>query len=365
MSFADTLENYSNFDFDEYFQNIQVADILQILKKDKLSDFDFLALLSDKAKPFLETMARKAHDLTVRNFGKVIQLYIPLYISDYCTNECVYCGFKNKNPIERKKLTQSEIEINAEYISRTNIKHIIILTGEAPEKTPMSYLTDTVNILKKYFSSITIEIFPMDVDEYVELKNAGVDGLTIYQEVYDRTLYAKVHKYGKKTDYNYRLDTPERGAMAGFRAINIGALLGLGDPVKETFFSGIHARYLQNKYTGSEISISLPRLNEAEGGFTALHPLDDAGFVQFILAYRLFMPKAGITISTRERADLRNNLIPLGITKMSAGSVTSVGGYATPGTPQFEINDNRSAAEISSMIKSKGYDPVFKDWDII
>ncbi len=371
MPFISIIEKYSNFDFDDYFKNIKPGDIEKSLSKDKLSEFDFLNLLSDKAIPFLEIMAQRARQTTIWNFGKVIQLFIPLYISNYCSNECVYCGFNRKNKIGREKLTLDEIVNNAKEISKTGIKHILFLTGEAPELTPMQYLLDTVGILKKYFSSISIEIFPMETEDYRTLKNAGVDGLTIYQETYDRDIYGKVHLSGRKKDYLFRLDTPERGAKAGFRTVGIGPLYGLGKTETEAFFCGIHAKYLQDKYIDTEISVSFPRINEAEGGFKTLHPMSDEKFVQFLTAFRLFLPRAGITVSTRERATFRDHLIPLGVTKMSGGSSTSVGGYACGDglqkvtEPQFEVSDSRSVAEVAEMIASQGYEPVYKDWELL
>jgi len=221
-----------------------------------------------------------------------------------------------------------------------------------------------VGVLKKYFSSISIEIYPMEIDEYKILKNAGVDGLTVYQEVYDKKIYKKVHTSGEKRDFLYRLDTPERGAKAGFRAINIGSLFGLAEIKKEAFFSGIHAKYLMDKYLECEVSLSLPRINHAEGEFKPDFELDDKTFLQIMLAYRAFMPMVGINVSTRERAEFRDNLIGLGVTKFSAGSKTDVGGYANEekSTAQFDISDDRSVQEIVDMIKSRGYQPVFKDW---
>ncbi len=362
MSFISVLDNF-NIDFEEYEQNITIEQIEKSLKKEKKNEYDYLNLLSKKATVYLEEMAKKSQELTFQYFGRTIQLYAPLYISDYCTNKCIYCGFSALNKIKRKKLTLEEIEENAKEIAKTGIKHIIFLTGEAPEVTPIEYLIETTKILKKYFSSISIEIFPMDISEYKKLIEAGVDGLTIYQETYDREVYDRVHLAGRKKDFLYRLDTPERGAKAGFRRVNIGALYGLANPLKDAFFSGLHAKYLMDNYLDVEISISFPRINPAEGNFNSYYHLEDKRFVQFILALRLFLPRCGITISTREKAYMRDNLIGLGITRMSAGSKTSVGGYKEENYySQFEISDNRSVEEIEKLILQKGYEPVFKDW---
>jgi 2-iminoacetate synthase len=248
------------------------------------------------------------------------------------------------------------------------MKHILVLTGEARQVTPMDYIEEAIGIIKKRFSSISIEMFPMDTEEYRRLKAAGVDGLTVYQEVYDREIYQKVHPAGKKADYRYRLDTPERGAVAGIRMINIATLFGLGDQRREAFMAGMHAKYLDDKYLDTELSLSLPRMNAAEGGYTPPYPVDDKSFVQFILAYRLFLPRSGITISTRESAALRDRLMFLGVTRMSAGSRTDVGGYTQPkecSTAQFEISDDRDVADIIRAIRDRGFQPVFKDWELI
>jgi 2-iminoacetate synthase len=368
MSFFDTIESYRNFNFPAFFDNIQPGDIDRALNRNNLSAHDFLVLLSPLAAEFLEPMAQKAHRLTVQYFGRTIQLFIPLYISNFCTNECIYCGFNRRHSIERRKLSLDQIETEAKAIAATGIRHLLLLTGEARSETPMDYLEKSVRLLKKYFASVAIEMFPMQQDDYRRLKAAGVDGLTLYQEVYDQTRYARLHKAGPKTDYRFRLDAPERGARAGFRMVNIGPLLGLGEVRSELFFSGLHAGYLTDNYLQTEISISLPRLNPAEGGFVARHSIDDRQFVQFVSALRCFLPRAGITVSTRESAAFRDHLIRLGATRFSAGSCTGVGGYAdrrADDTPQFEITDQRSVQQVVAAIKGQGYQPVYKDWDRI
>ncbi|MGD9010081.1 MAG: 2-iminoacetate synthase ThiH [Desulfobacteraceae bacterium] len=368
MSFFDTIESYRDFNFQAFFAEVRPRDIDRALKREKLSARDFLVLLSPLSADFLEPMAQKAHRLTVQYFGRTIQLFIPLYISNHCTNECVYCGFNRRHGIERRKLSLSQIESEAKAIAATGMRHLLLLTGEARSETPLDYLEKSVRLLKKYFASVAIEMFPMQEDEYRRLKAAGVDGLTLYQEVYDQTRYGQLHKAGKKTDYRYRLDAPERGAQAGFRMVNIGPLLGLGEIRSEVFLSGLHAEYLTDKYLQTEISISLPRINPAEGDYTAEYCAGDRQFVQFVSALRCFLPRAGITVSTRENAAFRDHLIRLGATRFSAGSCTGVGGYAeqrTEDTPQFEITDQRSVEQVVAAIKDNGYQPVYKDWDRI
>ena len=368
MSFYNAIQRYNRFDFDAFFNTVTPDRVEGALRKEQLSENDFLTLLSPAAAVYLEQMAQKAHKLTGQYFGHTIQLFIPLYISNFCVNECVYCGFHRGNDIKRKKLSLAEIEVEAKAIAATGMRHLLLLTGEAPAITPIDYLEDAVRLLKKYFASVAIEIFPLDENDYHRLCLAGVDGLTLYQEVYDQARYALVHKAGKKTDYRYRLDAPERGARAGFRMVNIGALLGLGEVRSEVFFTGLHAKYLDDNFLPTEISLSLPRMNPAEGGYHAEFVADDVSFVQFMTALRCYLPRAGITVSTREGAVFRDNLIRLGATRFSAGSCTGVGGYGSrqeTGTPQFEITDERSVDEVVLAIRNAGYQPVYKDWDMI
>jgi 2-iminoacetate synthase len=363
MSFADKLLKYQEFPFASYLAGVTGADIERTLAKEALVERDFLNLLSEQAVPYLERMAQKAHQLTVQNFGRVILLYTPLYLANYCVNQCAYCGFNVTNRITRKKLTLEEVEKEARAIAQTGLRHILILTGESRHHTPVSYIEDCVRVLKNYFDSISIEIYPLTEEEYGQLVAAGVDGLTLYQEVYDPITYDEIHLAGPKKDYRFRLDAPDRACRARMRAVNIGALLGLQDWRKEAFFTGLHAAYLQDKYLDTEISVSLPRLRPHVGNFAPRSVVSDRDLVQILLALRLFLPRAGITISTRERAEFRDNLLPLGVTKMSAGSCTSVGGHLEEATEgQFDIADQRSVREMHAMLVSRGYQPLYKDW---
>lgn len=364
MSFYDKYMEYGNFDFDGFFHRLGDTDIHRVLNKEYIDELDYLALLSPVAEKYLEQMAVKAQQLTIRNFGKVILLFTPLYLANYCVNKCVYCGFNATNHIKRSKLTLDEVEQEAEAISRTGIRHILILTGESRKESPVSYIKDCVQVLKKYFSSISIEVYPLEEQEYAELVGTGVDGFTMFQEVYNEKLYSKLHLGGPKRNYRYRLDAPERACKAYMRTVNIGALLGLYEWRKETFFTGLHADYLQDNYPDMEVSVSFPRIKNSAGCFTPQYQVTDKNLLQAILALRIFMPRAGITVSTRENEKLRNNLIGLGVTKMSAGSSTSVGGYTnkSKSEAQFTISDERSVEEIKQLIYNKGYQPVFKDW---
>lgn len=360
MSFYEVMESYKNI----ASRCISDGDVKLALAKEELNPEDFFTLLSEEARPYLEQMARRANKLTLQNFGKTILLYTPMYLSNYCVNSCVYCGFNSKNKFKRKKLSLEEVEREAKYIASLGLKHILILTGEAPDKTPLSYLKDCIKILKRYFTSISIEIFPLSTQEYKELIDLGIDGLTVYQEVYDENVYDKVHLAGPKKDYHFRLDAAERAASVGIRTLNVGALLGLSDIRRESFFAALHANYLQNKYLDIEVSLSVPRIQPHAGEYKPKVRVSDKDLVQVILAVRNFMPRLGITLSTRENASLRDSLIPLGITKMSASSKTSVGGHTilSNNSGQFDISDPRSVSEIKEVLFSRGYQPVLKDW---
>ncbi|MBI2850057.1 MAG: 2-iminoacetate synthase ThiH [Chloroflexi bacterium] len=364
MTFYDEILRLKNTDYAAAFERVTPSQIARILAKTELQPQDFLALLSPKASLALEEMAQVAHRLSLRHFGRTILLYTPLYLSNYCVNHCVYCGFNATNDIQRRKLTLAEVELEAKAIAQTGLQHLLILTGESRQRSSVSYIKECVSVLRKYFSSISIEIYPLSSEEYAELIAAGVDGLTIYQEVYDDNIYGKLHPKGPKRDYRFRLEAPERAGQAQIRAINIGALLGLGEWRSEVFLAGMHLAYLQNKFPEIEISISLPRMRPQFGDYRPEFPVSDRDLVQSILALRLFMPRASITISTRENAELRDNLIRLGVTKMSAGSSTAIGGHtdAKDGIGQFEISDKRSVDEMRKTIANLGYKPVLKDW---
>lgn len=366
MSFYKTIKEYEAFDFDEFFNRVRHGDINRIISKNRLGEKDYLALLSPPAEGLLEELAQRAHRLTVQHFGRVVFLYTPMYLANYCVNQCVYCGFQVHNQLDRKKMTPADVEAEAKVIAATGLKHILILTGESRKDSPVSYIAECIEVLKRYFTSISIEIYPLEENEYAELIAAGVDGLTIYQEVYSEPVYADLHPAGPKRNYRFRLDAPERALRAGMRTVNVGALLGLNHWRTEAFFSGLHADYLQNRYPEAEISISPPRMRPHLGGFQPLAEVTDKNLVQYMLAFRLFMPRGGITISTRERAELRDNLVRLGATRMSAGSCTAVGGRSgLDSTGQFEISDERSVAEMAGMLYSQGYQPVYKDWQMI
>lgn len=324
-----------------------------------------LSLLSPAAENFLEELAQRAHLLTEQRFGRVINLFAPLYLSNVCTNSCVYCGFNVGNPVERLTLSLDQAEAESRYLHDKGFRHLLLVSGEAPHIVTLEYVSAVVERIRPLFSSISVEIYPMETSAYQKLILQGVDGLVIYQETYNEDRYAEVHPAGKKKDYFWRLETPERGGRAGFRRIGIGALLGLSDWRTEGFYLALHGRYLLRHYWKSHLTISFPRLRPAAGGYQPPHPVTDANLVQLLTALRLLLPDAGLILSTRESPYLRDHLIPLGVTSMSAGSRTDPGGYVhkAEAEAQFEIADHRTPEEMAEIIKQKGYEPVWKDWD--
>ena len=367
MNFYNKIEEYRDFDFNSWLENVSERDVLKVLEKDHLNEMDFLILLSPAAEKNIELMAQKAREITLRQFGRTIVLFTPMYVSNYCVNGCVYCGYNSSNKILRKHLNYDEVRKEARLIAESGLKHILLLTGEAKTKASPEYVCRCCEILKEYFTSIAIEIYPMTTDEYRQTVEAGVDLLTVYQETYNEELYDKLHLRGPKKDYMFRLETPDRGMEAGIRSIGIGGLLGLDDWRRESFFTGIHAQYLFDKYTDRNISVSFPRIRPHEGDFMPDYDVTDKNMVQIMTAMRIFMPRCGITISTRECKEFRDNILPLGVTKMSAGVSTKVGGHTQEekDTGQFDISDGRSVVEMASDLTEMGYQPVYKDWQYI
>jgi 2-iminoacetate synthase len=364
LSFYNTIETYKTFDFDGFFRGVTRQKIESILAKDKLSDLDFLALLSNAAQIFLEPMAQKAYGITRMHFGKAIVLFTPLYISNLCENVCAYCSFARQHTIARKHLTFDEIREESRRIAESGIRHILVLTGESRGAAHMGYLTESVRIIRQEFSSVGIEIYPLTEEEYRGLIDQGVDGLTIYQEIYDESAYRRLHCGGPKEDYHFRLEAPDRAARQGVRGITVGALMGLGDARREAFFTGLHARYLQKTFPGVEISVSFPRIRPLAGDFVPPFPVSDAQFVQTLMAARIFLRNAGITLSTRESSHFRDSVLPLGVTKMSAGVSTAVGAHSSgPSTAQFEIADKRTVGDVKTDLLTMGFQPVMQDWN--
>ncbi len=353
-------DGYEALDFSQY----TAEDVRGALAAEDVQPEGFKALLSPAARPFLEQMAQKASRLTREHFGVNIQLYTPIYIANYCVNHCAYCGFNCTNHIKRAKLTPEEIEHEAQCIANTGLTDILLLTGESRRHSDVDYIAEGVRILDRYFSSIGIEVYPMHVEEYEKVHEAGADYLSVYQETYDRTVYDEVHLSGPKKDYSYRFNAPERGLLAGFRGVSIGALLGLSDFRKDAYCTGMHGWYLQRKYPHAEIGFSVPRLRPYANSGAYKSLVHDADLLQVMLAYRIFMPFAGVNISTRESRSFRDNVITLAPTKMSAGVNTGVGGHdgERKGEAQFEISDDRSVEEARAFLASKGLQVVFNDY---
>jgi len=364
MTFFDLYKKYEHFDFDTFIKNIKPSDFDISLNKEYKNIFDFLTLIAfDIDNATLEIMATKSQETTLKNFGKTISLYSPLYLANYCVNNCLYCGFKASNKIRRKKLTIDDLKKEAIEIQNLGIKHVLILTGESRHDSSVEYILECLNTIKPYFSSISIEIYPLESDEYKLLIDNGVDGLTIYQETYRQDVYKNLHT-GPKKDFVYRLETPDRAASSHIRTIGVGALLGLYDVYYDAFFTALHAYYLIKTYPDIEVSVSFPRIRPEVGGFEPHTVVDDRLFVRLITAMRLFLPKVGILLSTRESASFRDNIMGLGVTKFSAGSKTEVGGYTLDDKTerQFDISDERTVSEIADVIYKKGYQPIYTDW---
>lgn len=327
---------------------------------------DFTVLCSREAEPFLEEMAAKARELTVRFFGRAVILYTPLYLSDHCNNACLYCGFRSTNRLDRTVLSMKEVEAEGRLIAAEGFSYLLLLTGESQTRAPVPFLKSCIELFRSQFTSISLEVFALAESEYAELVQAGADGLVIYQETYDRALYATLHPSGPKSDFNWRLDAPERAARAGMRTVTLGVLLGLSDWRREAVRLAEHIQRLQASFPGVEIGVALPRLRSSRGEFKAPQPVSDRHLVQMLCALRLLLPRSAISISTRESSAMRDALIPLGVTQMSAASRTAVGARTVKATEQavgqFEIADKRSLAEMMKALRQAGYLPILKDW---
>ena len=340
-----------------------------------------LAFISPAAEDHLEEMAQLARQLTVQRFGRTIRLYAPLYLSNFCVNSCRYCGFNRENKFKRTRLTIEQALTEADIIAAEGFRDILLVSSEDRKIVSIEYLTELAKRLRSKFSSISIEVYQLSVAEYARLFAAGIDGVTLYQETYGRRAYSHYHPAGAKSDYENRLKAPDDIAAAGMREVGLGVLLGLTDWRVETLALAEHAHYLVKRYWQSHVSFSFPRLRPAHkvNGLQFEHLLTDENLVQMILALRLCFADAGLVLSTRERADLRDRLIKLGITKVSAGSKTCPGGYSEQAglrrgrqrsdrpsggaLRQFEIDDSRSPAQVAAMIRAQGAEPVWKDWD--
>lgn len=357
----DVLNTAKNIDFDKYTSDYVKA----VLVKDTLSFDDFAALLSPAAELFLEEIAQKAQIETRKHFGNNINIFTPVYISNYCENLCIYCGFNCKNSIRRAKLTEEEIEREFYAIAKTGLKEILILTGESRKMSDIKYIGNAVRLAKKYFNVIGLEVYPMNTDEYRYLHECGADFVTVFQETYNTEKYETLHLKGHKRVFPYRFFSQERAICGGMRGVGFAALLGLDDFRKDAFMTAYHAYLLQRKYPHAEIALSCPRLRPIINN-DKINPKDvsERRLLQIICAYRLFLPYAGITISTRESETFRNNAISIAATKISAGVSTGIGGRCETkkGDSQFEISDERNVDEVFSSIEKLGLQPVMSDY---
>lgn len=353
----------NNYDYDKYTDE----DVIRAINKDVLLPEDFAALLSPAAMNHLEEIARAAQKETRKHFGNSIYMFTPLYIANYCENYCIYCGFNCHNKIKRAKLDEAGIEKEMQAIAKTGLKEILILTGESKKMSDAEYIGMACKIARKYFNVVGLEVYPMNSDEYAYLHKCGADYVTVFQETYNSDKYETLHLAGHKRIFPYRVNAQERAIMGGMRGVGFAALLGLDDFRKDAFATGMHAYLLQKKYPHAEIAFSCPRLRPIINN-DKINPMDvhEAQLLQVICAYRLFMPYASITISTRECERVRNNLISIAATKISAGVSVGIGEHAenedTKGDGQFEIDDSRSVKQVYAAIKERGLQPVMSDY---
>jgi 2-iminoacetate synthase len=368
MSFANTLDN------------------LALRKSPLLRRFE--ELIAPKSDAELEGMAQASRVLTLRNFGRTMRLFAPLYLSNECINNCRYCGFSRDNPILRVTLTVDEVAAEADHLVGAGFRQVLLVAGEHPKFVSRDYLAECVRRLAPDFASVAIEVGPLTTEEYIPVVQAGAESLVVYQETYDRAVYAELHTAGPKGDFNWRLDCAERGYHAGFRRLGVGALFGLTCWQNDAIALAAHVEYLLKFCWQSQVGVSLPRIRPAAGGYRPPFSITDRELAQLVCAFRITFPEVGIVLSTRERASLRDVLIGIGVTSMSAGSHTEPGGYTRRGTEhlhrtvrgrivapefqdgedelatgQFEISDERSPAEIASVLRKRGLEPVWKDWD--
>ncbi len=365
MIFREQLDNIRRDELLHEIVSKTWRDVEQALAHPGSNIGHLLALISPAAVPYLEDMASLSRELTRKRFGNTIQLYVPLYLSNECSNSCLYCGFNKNNLYNRVTLTTDQILAEARVLKQQGFEHILFVTGESKHAS-FDYIRQALNNNKNIFSLLSIEVQPLSTNEYHILSSEGLNTVYLYQETYNRELYAHYHPAGPKSDYNYRIDTYERMGEAGLHRMGLGVLLGLDDWRTETCFLAMHIAYLRRKYWKTKYSVSVPRFRGIKGSFQPPYTVNDQDLIQMICALRIFDENLEISLSTRESINLRNHAVPLGITSMSAGSRTSPGGYTClpASLEQFEVHDNRTPDEIQTMIRNNGYEPVWKDWDI-
>ncbi|WP_147676197.1 2-iminoacetate synthase ThiH [Algibacter pacificus] len=358
---------FDTYNWEDTLQSIfskTESDVLRALGHSKRDLEDFKALISPAAKPYLEEMAQLSKQLTKKRFGNTMQMYAPMYLSNECQNICTYCGFSMTNKIPRRTLTDKEILKEVAYLKDKGYDHILLVTGEANKTVGVDYIENALKLIRSQFSNITIEVQPLHQDEYEKLIDSGLFAVLVYQETYHREEYKKHHPKGKKSNFDFRLDTPDRLGKAGIHKIGLGALFGLEDWRADSFFTALHLKYLQKTYWKTKYSISFPRLRPHSGGLDPKVEMTDPDLVQLICAFRLLDEDVELSMSTRESEVFRNNIVNLGVTSISAESKTNPGGYAVApeSLEQFEISDERSTEAVTEMLKDQGLEVVWKDW---
>lgn len=369
MSFLEHLEEWPDARIADLIGRSGPHDVAAAIAKPERGTRELAALLSPAARPHLEELAAEANRLTRRHFGRTVGLYAPIYLSNVCSGSCAYCWFSASAGGTMRRMTLGPEELRAEcaVLAARGLRQVLLVSGEAPAVVDLPYLERALTLARGFFPAVSVEVQALGESEYRRLAACGLEGVTLYMETYERETYRRVHLRGGKADFERRLRAIELAGRAGVRTLTLGALLGLAPWRAEAFRLALHARHLQKTCWQSAVALAFPRLRHVPGGFSIPAPVGDADLVQMILALRLVLPDAGFAVSTRERAEFRDRLIPLGVTRMSAGSSTRPGGYAAGGEEnlsQFDIADRRSPAEVAAAIARLGYDPVWKDFDL-
>lgn len=366
--FSDEIRQYDWDDTLRFIQSRRARDVEDALTAEHPSVEDFMALISPAAVPYIEDMAKLSRDITMRRFGKTISLYIPMYVSNACTNHCVYCGFNHHNPLTRTTLSMEQVKAECEAIRRLGpFENLLIVSGEYPTLNGVDYLEQVLQVARPYFNNLTIEVMPMKATDYERLTHSGLNGVVCFQETYNAARYGVYHPRGMKSIYEWRLDGFDRMGQAGVHKIGMGVLIGLEDWRADVTMMARHLSYLRRNYWRTRYSINFPRMCPAEGGYQPRVVMTDKELAQLTFAFRIFDNDVDISYSTRERPEFRANMMKLGVTSMSAGSKTEPGGYvSTPeALEQFHVSDERTPLEVAAEISALGYDPVWKDWDMI
>lgn len=364
--FSDILSTYSWDGTTADISGKTAADVRRALAKERLDEEDFMALISPAAAPFLEEMATRSQAITRRRFGKTISMYIPLYITNACTNSCVYCGFNRHNKFDRVVLTMEQIEDECKAIKElAPFDNLLIVTGEHPKIAGVDYLENALRVCRPYFNNLSIEVMPLPAEDYARLTRSGLNGVVCFQETYHRDNYKLYHPAGPKSNFEWRVNGFDRMGMAGLHKIGMGVLIGLEEWRTDVTMMARHLKYLKNRYWSTRFSVNFPRMRPSEGHFQPKTVMSDRELAQAVFAFRIFDPDVDISFSTRETPDYRDNMLSLGVTSMSAGSKTDPGGYHTypQALEQFTVSDERTPEEVAEAIKARGYQPVWKDWD--